>query len=81
MNYYESDGHRKIQAEDIQDAALRFASIKAKRLGKAWRVVTLQPNSWTADNSSVEYRAFVGVYNRKDRTISGVKEWFHVSRC
>jgi hypothetical protein len=81
MNYYESEGHRKTQAEDIQDAALRFASIKAKRMGKAWRVVTLQPSSWTTDNSSVQYRAFLGVCNRKDWTVSGVEEWFNVNRC
>lgn len=81
MNYYKCEGHRKVQAENIRDAAEIFASIKANRLGKNGRVATLRADSWTRDNSSAQYQAFIGVYNHKEQVTTGENEWFTVSRC
>ena len=81
MNYYECEGHRKIQAENMRDAAEIFASIKANRLGKNGQVVTLQADSWTHDNSCVQYQAFIGTYSHKERATTGENEWFEVRLC
>lgn len=80
MKLYKSEGHRSIEADGLNDAGEKFASIKANRLGRRGTVGTCRLESWSRDGSSGVFGAYIGTYDKTTRTTSGKNVSFVVTR-
>lgn len=74
MKRYRADGFRTVKANDMKEAAGIFADRIARKKGKRHLVRHVRLNSWSSDGTMGEYQAFIGVYDKKEKTTSGNNE-------
>lgn len=80
MPVYVCPGFRAVRADDISDAARTFANRAARQeFGRAGYARTLRLDTWTRDESSFAYQAFIG-RDTSQNTCTGHNIWLHISR-
>jgi len=78
---YHCSGCQSVEAEGVQAAAEVFANRLAKRhYGRRGYCRTLRLDSWTQNQSSFTYQAFIGRSVGDGNTTAGHNIWLYISR-